>query len=205
MFKFSKNENSRFTISVATPRVSPTTPRPPPFDKLRAGWAGGLNPRYRKARGWFLFLLKLRYNTCMHHQGNTRLLILVGVFSLLTVGLIWGSLSLVPQKVTNNSHVNRACTAEAKICPDGSAVVRTGPNCEFAVCPKAVTNTNSRTSNGCIITGCSGQICDDHEVITTCEARPEYACYISARCERQLNGICGWTMTAELVQCLRRY
>lgn len=29
-----------------------------------------------------------------------------------------------------------ACTAEAKICPDGSSVGRTGPNCEFAVCPE---------------------------------------------------------------------
>ena len=28
-----------------------------------------------------------------------------------------------------------ACTADAKICPDGSAVSRVGPNCEFAVCP----------------------------------------------------------------------
>lgn len=27
------------------------------------------------------------------------------------------------------------CTMEAKICPDGSAVSRTGPNCEFAPCP----------------------------------------------------------------------
>ncbi len=28
-----------------------------------------------------------------------------------------------------------ACTMEAKICPDGSAVGRTGKNCEFADCP----------------------------------------------------------------------
>lgn len=28
-----------------------------------------------------------------------------------------------------------ACTMDAKICPDGSAVGRTGPNCEFAPCP----------------------------------------------------------------------
>ena len=27
------------------------------------------------------------------------------------------------------------CTVEAKICPDGSAVGRVGPNCEFAACP----------------------------------------------------------------------
>lgn len=28
-----------------------------------------------------------------------------------------------------------ACTMEAKICPGGSSVSRTGPNCEFAPCP----------------------------------------------------------------------
>lgn len=28
-----------------------------------------------------------------------------------------------------------ACTMDAKICPDGSAVGRQGPNCEFAKCP----------------------------------------------------------------------
>jgi len=31
----------------------------------------------------------------------------------------------------------KACTMEAKICPDGTAVGRTGPNCEFAPCPNA--------------------------------------------------------------------
>lgn len=29
------------------------------------------------------------------------------------------------------------CTADAKQCPDGSYVSRTGPNCEFTECPKA--------------------------------------------------------------------
>lgn len=29
-----------------------------------------------------------------------------------------------------------ACTMEAKICPDGSAVGRSGPKCEFAPCPE---------------------------------------------------------------------
>ena len=31
--------------------------------------------------------------------------------------------------------IQKACTFEAKICPDGSAVGRTGPNCEFMECP----------------------------------------------------------------------
>lgn len=29
------------------------------------------------------------------------------------------------------------CTAEAKLCPDGSYVGRVGPSCEFAECPGA--------------------------------------------------------------------
>jgi translocator protein len=37
-----------------------------------------------------------------------------------------------------------ACTMEAKLCPDGSAVGRMGPNCEFAPCPTtAVTPTST--------------------------------------------------------------
>jgi hypothetical protein len=42
---------------------------------------------------------------------------------------------------TNNDTVSspsgKVCTMEAKICPDGSGVGRTGPNCEFAPCPTA--------------------------------------------------------------------
>lgn len=30
-----------------------------------------------------------------------------------------------------------ACTREAMLCPDGSSVERTGPNCEFAECPSS--------------------------------------------------------------------
>ena len=37
-----------------------------------------------------------------------------------------------------------ACTLEAKICPDGSAVGRTGPNCEFEACPVALMPSISR-------------------------------------------------------------
>lgn len=41
-------------------------------------------------------------------------------------------------EVTNSATpiaTQRACTMEAKICPNGSSVGRTGPNCEFAPCP----------------------------------------------------------------------
>gem|GEM_PF-5619646 len=38
---------------------------------------------------------------------------------------------------TEDPVTNGACTQEAKICPDGSAVGRTGPTCEFAPCPSS--------------------------------------------------------------------
>ena len=56
----------------------------------------------------------------------------------------------------------------------------------------------------CRATGCSGQVCAEEDVMTTCEYREEYSCYQSARCERQQDGKCGWTETSELMQCLSR-
>lgn len=37
------------------------------------------------------------------------------------------------------------CTMEAKLCGDGSAVGRTGPNCEFAKCPDEIINLDDQT------------------------------------------------------------
>lgn len=54
----------------------------------------------------------------------------------------------------------------------------------------------------CRATGCSGQICADEDRFSTCEFRPEYACYQQATCEVQADGECGWTQTAELQACL---
>jgi hypothetical protein len=57
---------------------------------------------------------------------------------------------------------------------------------------------------GCYVGGCSAQICSDQkDVASTCEFRPEYSCYKTATCERQANGQCGWTQTAELKACLQ--
>jgi hypothetical protein len=55
-------------------------------------------------------------------------IILVAISLIATLIYIFGSQFLATQK---------ACTMEAKICPDGSSVGRTGPNCEFTTCPVA--------------------------------------------------------------------
>lgn len=56
----------------------------------------------------------------------------------------------------------------------------------------------------CFVGGCSAQLCtDDPGAVSTCEYRAEYACYKTARCERQPGGQCGWTETSKLKACLR--
>lgn len=60
--------------------------------------------------------------------------------------------------------------------------------------------------DGCMVGGCSSQLCGDANIdgdmMTTCEYSAEYACYQVATCERQADGVCGWTATPELTQCL---
>jgi hypothetical protein len=78
---------------------------------------------------------------------------------------------------------------------------------QFYVRAKAGSASSGNDNNAlkpCFKTGCSSQVCADEAVITTCEYRPEYACYKSAKCERQANGKCGFTDTPELRQCLKR-
>ena len=59
-------------------------------------------------------------------------------------------------------------------------------------------------SAACTVSGCSGQICSDHNVITDCIYLPEYGCYRDAICARQKNGQCGWTQTPALKACLAK-
>jgi hypothetical protein len=56
----------------------------------------------------------------------------------------------------------------------------------------------------CVKGGCSGTVCEEagNDTVTTCEFKPEYACYQSATCERQSDGKCGWTQSDALTQCL---
>jgi hypothetical protein len=49
--------------------------------------------------------------------------------------------------ITQTKQVNTACTQEAKLCPDGSYVGRTGPDCEFAACPTAPTAPSATSTD----------------------------------------------------------
>ncbi len=59
-------------------------------------------------------------------------------------------------------------------------------------------------SGGCRRTGCSGQVCSDEPVVTTCEWKPEYECYREATCARGPGGACAWVQDEALRACLER-
>jgi hypothetical protein len=74
-------------------------------------------------------------------QGKTnwKFLLIVVILAVIAIGGILWWQNYETQKPI-------ACTQEAKICPDGSAVGRTGPNCEFTACPAPETTDTSTSS-----------------------------------------------------------
>jgi len=79
--------------------------------------------------------------------------------------------------------------------------------CNENDCPPC-TGTCVPAPNGCIETGCSGEICAPVPVNTTCIWLPEYACLRLTTCEMLQTSdgqnTCGWVQTAEYLQCLEQ-
>jgi hypothetical protein len=69
----------------------------------------------------------------------------VGAVVIVACVALWVISSVISAREAN-APGGQACTLEAKICPDGSAVGRTGPKCEFAECPATDTSTTTATS-----------------------------------------------------------
>ncbi|MBP9698007.1 MAG: hypothetical protein KBD65_02360, partial [Candidatus Moranbacteria bacterium] len=67
------------------------------------------------------------------HHSDSRLII---ALALLVIGLVTFAAAYFSSLSERSTPVkNRACTEEAKLCPGGTTVSRTGPNCEFTACP----------------------------------------------------------------------
>jgi hypothetical protein len=81
-------------------------------------------------------MIKFKHRKVMKQKGFVNITIIIGVVILAVVlGYFIGTRQtfLKVEKLTGGT--GRACTEEAKQCPDGSYVSRTGKNCEFAECP----------------------------------------------------------------------
>ena len=63
--------------------------------------------------------------------------------------------------------------------------------------------TATANNGGCFVGGCSSEICSDQkDVASNCIFKPEFACYEKSKCERQMDGQCGWTNTPEFGYCI---
>lgn len=71
--------------------------------------------------------------------------IIIIAIVLVVSGLVYAFTRPTTPDITDGNQV--ACTMDAKMCPDGSYVGRTGPNCEFAACPSGSgSSVNGTTS-----------------------------------------------------------
>ena len=87
-------------------------------------------------------------NKIVNQKIKTSIVIgMVAIFAVAAGVFVWnfwnmmkaGKIGTVKEVVPDeNSKIEekKACTQEAKQCPDGSYVSRTGQNCEFAACPE---------------------------------------------------------------------
>lgn len=101
--------------------------------------------------------------------------------------------------------VNRASTSQEGVLVTGTHETVTGPAGRSQTLN--VTQLYVRTERGtalkpCVKTGCSGEICAAEEKMSTCDYKAEYECYKKAACERQSDGNCGFTQTAEVKSCI---
>jgi hypothetical protein len=69
-------------------------------------------------------------------KGNIATAVIFIIIAVIIIGAYFTYQDYIGQKPV-------ACTMEAKICPDGSSVGRTGPNCEFADCPDQTAGWNT--------------------------------------------------------------
>lgn len=70
-------------------------------------------------------------------------------------------------------------------------------------CLPVTTTTSTLPGGGCVVSGCSGELCGSEPAMSPCVWTPSAACFREARCARQADGACGWTPTPALAACLR--
>lgn len=69
------------------------------------------------------------------HDPHYKIIFSLSIILAIVAGFYFGRLSLErPDLIPSLEPTGVNCTMEALLCPDGSAVGRVGPNCEFAPC-----------------------------------------------------------------------
>ncbi len=72
-------------------------------------------------------------------MSNRSLIILAAILAVVLGVLLWLRI-VMPGPLANE---NQICNADAKVCPDGTTLGRSGPNCEFPKCPEPQGSTQT--------------------------------------------------------------
>lgn len=85
----------------------------------------------------------------------------------------------------------KACTQEAKLCPDGSYVGREGSNCEFKKCPETTKKDEGQICAQVMTPARDPKTGECKEFPTPCDVPKDWekvdSCPISARCAKQID------------------
>jgi hypothetical protein len=111
----------------------------------------------------------------------------------LAVGFVWARSSMRPTKPQPAAPIARPtppgppegifCTQEAKLCPDGSYVSRTGPKCEFTPCPQASPLPIGYTLDSYDIAKITGEACQQaSDCVTPIEYQLRSSCPYTSLC-----------------------
>ncbi|MFA5929993.1 MAG: DUF4382 domain-containing protein [Candidatus Micrarchaeia archaeon] len=108
----------------------------------------------------------------------------------------------------------RACTADAKICQDGSVVGRQGPDCEFAACPQGCSKEAKTCPGGSVVgrqgPDCEFEACPKENSLAACIAissQPERLSCIAMWCgseNRDFNKCYNLTDENDKLGCLNK-
>ena len=114
---------------------------------------------------------------------------------------LWGAEN-APLSCSGNECAQNACTGFPSREP-GRYEVRARVRRADPAVTEIILLVDSVSALDCQRGGCSGQMCANGPGgVSTCEYRPEYACYRAAQCTAQSAGHCGFTPTPTLTACL---
>jgi hypothetical protein len=90
----------------------------------------------------------------MSRSALTTLIVIIAIIviggvviaSMRPPGVVAPGQTVAPSPTVSGGEPVTACTLDAKICPDGSAVGRIPPTCEFAACPAPQTTPTPKPS-----------------------------------------------------------
>ncbi|MBX4210404.1 hypothetical protein KW783_00330 [Candidatus Parcubacteria bacterium] len=115
----------------------------------------------------------------------------------------WQTPNFVPFKVTLTYSVPETATGTLVLMKDNPSDLP--QNDDQIVIPVTFKRLSASVGAGCQVGGCSAELCGPaggEPLISNCIYKAEFACYQTASCVKQANGLCGWTQTAALKQCI---